>query len=399
MSLDCRDLGDLRRLPAGLSRLAVLGLWAAFALAVQRWPSWQEGIRVQYSADVASYEKIARAAPSLPDEHLLRPFAERFPAHWVTGAVADATGLALHPLYRAAELVCLALVLFAVHGVLTRLELGTREYALAIGAVAASAYPLHYLLAAPGMLQDAVFVVGLSLMLLGFARGRFVPVLAGLVVATLGRQTAIPVALAAAVWVAAAPAWRHARWRYAAATALVPLAVYSVLYLVAEGFADPQRESFHDRTVLGFGAHGLVSHLGRTALGVLVPSALVLGAWLRTRAHVPRGPLLVAAAIVAQPVLLGVASFHTEPRLAALAVPALAVAAGALLRDARLGPAETLVAVVAIAAGGLHHRYTHAGVHRGAEWAALEALAAIVVVAVLARRRPGLTRAPGALAR
>ena len=81
--------------------------------------------------------------------------------------------------------------------------------------------------------------------------------------------------------------------------------------------------------MFGYGAHDLADHLGRIALGILVPAALVLGGWLRTGGRVPRGALLLAAAVVAQTLVLGPTSNgDNEPRLAGLAVPALAVAAG-----------------------------------------------------------------------
>jgi hypothetical protein len=375
----------------GLSLLVVV-------LAVQRWVSWSDAIRgglrgdTGFGSDMRFYEKIARAAPSFPDGHMLRPYAERFPVHWLVGVTGDATGAGLHPLYCVSELVCLAVVLAVVYGVLAPLGLGASEQVLALGVLAASAYPVHYLLAAPGMLSDGVFLLGLALCLLGFVRGSFALVLGGLLVGVLGRQTAVPIAFAAAIWAAYAPAWRHARWRYATATALAPLALWLVLHFAADGFADPERGGLDDLTVTGFftGPGALVHHLGRVALGILVPCALVGGAWLRTRGDVPRGALLLAAAVIVQPLVLGPASAGgNETRLAALSLPALAVAAGALLRGARLRAWETTVVAAAIFAAGLHHRYTSVGIGRPG-WLALEIAGSAIIVAVLAR--PALQR-------
>ena len=97
---------------------------------------------------------------------------------------------------------------------------------------------------------------------------------------------------------------------------------------------------------------------------------------------------MLAAAVVAQTLVLGPTSNgDNEPRLAGLAVPALAVAAGSLLGRTRLGRGETAVLAIAVLAGGLHHRYTHAGLDRPWQWVALEVAAAAVIVAVLARPR------------
>ena len=362
-------------------------------LAVQRWVSWADAIRggirgdTGFGSDMRFYELIARAAPSFPDQHMLRPYAERFSTHWVVGVIGNATGIGLHPLYRAGELVVLGLVVGIVYLVLARIRLAASEQVLALALLVASAYPVHYLLAAPGMLSDSVFLLGLALCLLGFVRGSFALVLGGLLIAVLGRQTAVPAAFAAAIWAAYAPAWRHARLRYAAPIALAPLGLWLLLHFGTDTFADPERGGLHDLTAIGFLSHpgDLVSHLGRTVLGILVPCAVILGAWFRTHDDVPRGALLLATAVVAQPLVLGPASAGgNETRLAALSLPALAVAAGALLRGARLKGWETTVLVAAVFAAGLHHRYTHVGIGRPG-WLALELASSALIVCVLAR--------------
>jgi hypothetical protein len=366
-----------------LTPLAVLGLWSALALVVQRWATIADGIREQYAFDVSYYEVIARAAPSFPDERVLRPYAERFPAHWLVGTLADLTGASLQSVYRVVGFVFVAAAVVATHAAIRTLRLDPRAHAVALGLLAASAYPLHYLLAAPGMLSDGLFLAGLATILLGFVRGRLALVVGGLVLATLGRQTAVPVALVAAVWVAVAPAWRSRRVPAVVATLAAPGAVYLVLRTVGAGFASPHIGDVHDLTIVGF----LVSpslfaeHLARTVLGIAVPAALVLGLWWRTRAHLPRGTLLVAAVIVAQPFVLGPSSAgDNETRLAALALPALALAAGALLAHIRLGDREAAVLIGAIAFAGLHPRYTWPPPYTSAVWAALVLVAAVGVL-------------------
>jgi hypothetical protein len=372
---------------ARVVRTGVVLSWVGFVLATQRWLSWSDGIRLGFATDVRSYTAIARAAPSLPDRDLPPQHAERFPAHWLVGVLGDATGIGLHPLYRVLSLACLAAAVAAVAAALSALELPPKPFAVAVGVLVASAFPVHYLLAAPGMLSDAVFLLGISLVLLGFVRGAFPLVLAGLVVAVLGRQTAVPVAVAAAVWVAGAPAWRRRRL-LAATTLVVPLAVYGLVHATADRFAFAQ-EGLTTWTVLGTRSPvDLLEHGVRTALGICVPAAIVLGAWWRTRRPPPRGALLVAAVVVAQPLLLSPAwASHNEPRLAALAAPALALAAGALLAQARLTGRETAILCGAVALASLHRLFTHVGVSRAPVWVALTLVAALVALAVLARRR------------
>jgi hypothetical protein len=375
----------LRRLtPAG-----TLVLWSALALVVQRWASIADGVRDEYAVDVTSYLVIADAAPSLPEGGIVRPFAERFPVHWLVGAASEVTDVGLESVYRIASVVCVGAILTVAHLTIGERRLSAREHALALGVLAASAYPLHYLLAAPGMLTDGVFVLGLAVTLLGFARTSLPLVAVGLVVAVLGRQTAIPVAVAAAVWIATGHDWRSARWRAAAAALLAPAAVYLIVRIVADGFAVPRSSDLEQSTVVGYldSLGETADHLGRIVVGIAVPAALVLGAWLRSRGSWPAGPLLLAAAVVVQPLLLGPATNgDNEPRLAGLATPAVAVAAAALLRGARLSHAETLVAATAIALAGLHPRYTWPPPWGSGVWAVLYVLAAVLVALTVSGR-------------
>ena len=115
---------------------------------------------------------ISRAAPSFPDERVLRPYAERFPAHWLVGTLADLTGASLESVYRVASIAFVAAAVVLTHAAIRTLGLDARAHAVALGLLAASAYPLHYLLAAPGMVSDGLFLAGLAPMLLGFVRGR-----------------------------------------------------------------------------------------------------------------------------------------------------------------------------------------------------------------------------------
>ena len=259
------------------TRLLVLLGWATFAVAVQRWFSIADGIRLQFAADSAFYGAIARAAPGFVDEPVLRAYAQRFAPHWVVGVVADATGLSVGAVYRAATVLVLAGVLLLLHATLARVGLEVRPYALAIGVVAASAYPLHYLLAAPGMLSDAVFVLGLTALLFGLVRGSLSLALVGIAVATLGRQTALPVGLAAAAWTVLDPAWRTRRTLAAASLVAVPVGLYAVLHLASDSFSAPRPADVDDLTILGFftSAHALAEHVGLVLLGVAVPAALV----------------------------------------------------------------------------------------------------------------------------
>ena len=260
---------------------------------------------------------------------MLRPYAERFPAHWLVGTLAELTGASLQSVYRVVGFAFVAAAVVATHAAIRTCG--------SIRARTRSRFPPRRERVPPALRPRRArngrrrpLLVGLATTLLGFVRGRLALVVGGLVLATLGRQTAVPVAVVAGVWVAVSPAWRTRRVLAVAATLVAPSAVYLLLRTVGASFASPHIGDVHDddRRLPRLAAE----HVARTVLGIAVPAALVLGLWWRTRAHLPRGTLLVAAVIVAQPFVLGPSSAgDNETRLAALALPALAAAAGALL--------------------------------------------------------------------
>src|SRR4051812_10928825 len=170
-------------------------VWAGVVLATQAWPSWSTGVRERFAGDVVAYEQIARAAPGLPSGPVSQQYAERFPVHWAVGMIADLTGVELHTVYRVIGLTLLAALVVAMALVLRRLEVGRSTRIVLIGLVVVSAYPVRLLLAAPGMLADTLFLVGLAVALWGLVAERDDVLVAGLLVAVLGRQTAVPVAI------------------------------------------------------------------------------------------------------------------------------------------------------------------------------------------------------------
>lgn len=372
-------------------RLAVLLGWIAVLLATQAWPGIDEGVRVEFATDAGVYREMAEAAPGLPEGPVREQHAERWVVHWLVGSAADATGLELETTYRVAGLAVLAAFALVLQLVFLQLRLAPALHALCLGLVLASAYPFRYWLAAPGMVADAVFGLGLVVALLGLARSRLALVVLGLALATVGRQTAVPAALALAA-VLALPRTsflfgRSARLGGAAAVALVPLGIYAGIKAVAHGFSVADLPPLDELTILADGPRQLASHAGRLGLGLAFPLAALVacsGLWAREAL----GPLVLGAAIVAQPLVLTASWIDAnEPRLAGLAVPALAVAAAVLLEQVRVGAAVGCACCAALFLGSLHHHYSNVGLGRPV-WVAFVALAALATAGglVLARR-------------
>jgi hypothetical protein len=360
--------------------------WLAIVLATERWYDWHKPIALQFGGDVSAYEQIARAAPSLPDQPLRTQHAQRFPVHWLVGSLADATGIGLHVVYWIAMGAALGALVLVTHMLLVRAGGGPQAYAICFGALVGSAYAFRFLLTVPGMVTDAVFLAGLALVVLSLVRNDFRLLVGGLALATLGRQTALPLVLLAVAWIATAPGPRVRRIVVAVA---VPTVLYAVVAVVAASFAKNDFGSFSRFTIIGnLGeARTLAAHFGRAALGIAVPASLVAGAWIRSRRRPSRtawGCAAAAGLVIVQPLVLGPAwVVSNEARLTALATPALVALAALALRDARLRSRETIGICAALAVGSFHHLYSRVDPGR-AGWVALELAASAAVFGLLA---------------
>ncbi|MBD0328662.1 MAG: hypothetical protein ICV64_00950 [Thermoleophilia bacterium] len=397
---------------SAVARGAVLAAWVAFVLVTTRWMAWGEPVREGYALDVLQYEAVAEAAPGLPPGGASAVVLQRLPVHWTVGILSDATGLDLHATYRVATGLVLAALVLVVDRLLAPLRLGVGAYAVCAGIALTNPYTTRFYLVAPGLLGDAVFVLGTALALLGLVRVRAALVLGGLALALLARQSALPVAVVAALWVLRAGAWRAAGRAalaaYAGAVA-VPLAALTAWIAVAAARPASDIPAAGDFTVLGVlddlpgTASLLAEHVGRAAIAfpsLIALLAVVLALLLRARrlGAVPFpgwGALAVGGAVAAQPLVFNPLWLHgNETRLAALGVVPLATALGVLLAVSGVAAAwdSGRLAVVLgalVAATSLHHLYTAVPVTRGQYLGlALLASTALAVLAVLPLRAP-----------
>jgi hypothetical protein len=299
--------------------------WLAAVAATQAFPSWHRQIADGFASDVRSYSAIARAAPSFPSAHLAAQYAQRWLPNWLAGAIAKVTHVPLHDVYRTLSLMCLIAVLVAVDHAVTRRGATVGGRVVALGLVAASPYTFRYELAAPGMLADAAFLAAFAVALAALGDERWWFLVAALVAAASARQTALPVAVVAALAVA-----RHSK-AAAAATLAVPIGVFVGVAVAASSFS--QRASGDVTVIHALGEpRTLVAHVGRTLLPLLIPLTVIVAASVRAHSRPALDALALAAVIVVQPLLLAPSwVVSNESRLAGLAVPALAVAAAPVL--------------------------------------------------------------------
>lgn len=373
--------------PAGV--LATTG-WLAFVLATERWRPWSDAIRLQYATDVEEYETIARAAPGFPSVRIQTPHADRWVPEWLVGALHNAFGVGLHPTYAVCTAIVVAGSIATVFVAARRLTTDARVVAVVVGAFVASAYPVRYLLDAPGMLTDALFVLGLALATLALVKIDERLLVAALVLAAFGRQTAVPLAVVAAGIVLVDASWRAHRTRTAVLAVVLPVLAYVVPHETSSSFAKPNGHGLIGMTVGGdWTPRSFASHVARCAVALAVPAALLAVGWIRGRRAPLWGPFALGVCVVAQAFVLAPDWSHAEPRLVGLALPALLVAAAPGLAAARLTLREAVVVAAGIALASLHHLYAYPA-DRTAEWAALVAAGFVCCLLPLreARSRP-----------
>jgi hypothetical protein len=363
---------------------AVAGGWIAFVLATEHWRPWGDGIRLRYATDIVDYTRISRAAPGFPTTPIQAPHADRFPAPWLVGELHNITGVGLHAMYGVATGICLVATLVVLHASLQALRASVRVYALSLGAVIASAYPMRLLIDAPGMLIDALFVFCLALAAFAFVTGRLWLVVISLSVAEVGRQDALPLAVVAALLLLL-----HRRYGVALLAAACPAIVYVVAHRASQSFSDRSGRGIVGMTVGGdWSPHAFGVHMGRLLVVVAIPIALFALGYLRSRSRPLVDPLVLGVTVVAEAFVLAPDWSHAEPRLAGLALPALAIGAVPMLERAALTVRQTVLCCFGIAVASLHHLYSSAGINRSSEWGALVLLGCLCVVApgVSARR-------------
>ena len=348
-----------------------------------------------YSSDELQYESVARAAPGLADAGVSAAAGQRLTVHWLVGVVSHGTGLGLHMVYRIVAYACLLAIAAVVVELCLAFRLPDWAAVLALGIVLTNPYTVRLLLIAPAMVSDALLVLGIAVALLGLARDSPWLAVAGCVVAVLGREMGLPVALGVCGWLAA-----QRRLAPAVAAVVAPAGAFAAAKIVGETFAQPDPSARAFTIVspllrLPGTARLLVDHVGRVviaapvALACLIAALLVLGFRHQLRVRLdPFGAALLLTSLVVLQVLVFNPDWvqHNEPRLAALGIVPLAMAAAsAVVRTGvRLSGSMTVVAASGIAVASLQHRFSFsARFISGGVFVTLEVLIAAVLAGLV----------------
>jgi hypothetical protein len=399
------------------TRLAVaLLVLLAFMAATNRYVSTHEDIYVLHQSDSLSYRAMGGAAPRLLHGAIDEWLAERFAVHWVVGSAAKLFGVPLTAAYFVAVaivILALCLVLFDLFG---RVGLSSRGGAVCTALLILNPYSLRGFLVTPAGVADLVFMLGSAIAVRGLVLRAPAAVLGGLVLAATARQTAVPAAIVAALVIAGDSSWRMRlrgrRLGVALTTAVVPVACYAAIRIVAHPFSGPS-PSLHTMTLLGASPslHVLGQHFARCAIVIVGVVALMVATWWVLRSDQLASPeagyrrdndtsslmfacLAFGAAIIVQPVVLNpVWAANNENRLTALGLVPLIVAVGILIRELERTRGEaiskpTTAAVLGLLAlGSFHHFYTWLRLASAGQTVALQLVVAAVIVVVFSTER------------
>jgi hypothetical protein len=196
------------------SRLITTLILCALLLLTNRWLTYQEGIDVLKAADTQSYMTIAKAAPGLPTplaneaDRLPTNHTARFVVPYLAGTITHFTGISHERMFLVCTLFFCALVVVVVHHILRHTGVNNAQYSVLMLLLIGNPYMFRYYVAVPAMVNDMVFVAGLSIMLLGLLRVRFWFVVGGALVAIIGRQNALVVLPAVGAWMMLGEGWK-----------------------------------------------------------------------------------------------------------------------------------------------------------------------------------------------
>ena len=352
--------------------------------------------------------RIASAAPGFPHSEIGSAFTERFAFPWVLGSAGELFGGGPHTPFRVMFALFVLVTVGLMVDICRRLGLGAPAALLCVGLFALNPYVFRGDAIAPGPVDEA-FVTGIAILLWGLVAVRFAGVLAGAIVAILGRQSALLAVPAAAVWLLAGSGWRARPSRQRVVSVVLPIAavliLYGVIKLSITSFTYSFAPSIPSDTVVPVIGHPgsaseFATHLARIAAPLVLWAGATAGAfvglaWAGGRVRPPVEfwcAVLIGASIIAQPLIISphFPGFEAnEQRLSALGLLPLCVGLAYVLRDAepslRTPPAWAIGAGgIALLAASLHDKFTVIGPQSNGQFVALELLAAAILGCVLA---------------
>lgn len=173
------------------SRVAIVLTSLGFVYATTYFPALMVAIEWVQANDAYSYMAIAKAAPSLPADLLPYHFAQRWLPHHMVGLIAGMPSMNIERAYHLVGfLLCLAIFWLSLVTILSEVE--DRGVALLLFLfIAFSPFSYRLFVFVPALLADLVFILGLAIALRGLSLRRLDWIVAGMVVATSGKQMSL----------------------------------------------------------------------------------------------------------------------------------------------------------------------------------------------------------------
>jgi hypothetical protein len=373
------------------TRLVSTLLLCTILLVTNRWLSFQEGLDIAKAADTISYMAIAKAAPALPSEMFAQNHTMRLVPSWIVGTVAHGIGISEERMFLLLTVLVCAAIVAVVHRLLQHIGLHDAQYTLCMALVVLNPYTFRYYLAVPAMVADMVFVLGLASVLLGLLRVQPVVVLAGGIVAAIGRQNALVFLPAVLLWLWVGNGWKERSTVQRGLWSMAYLAAVMVPYSMISSIVAPfsQKTSMEAKALTGIflwlgsdaphKATMLAEYMVRMNICLVFPVFITFALFLAKRGafttftafvqNLPREmwlALLVFAALYGFALLGGPEEYMTGvTRYVSHAFLALIIVFAVILRQVgAVQHIRTTVAVVVglcVVAGSLHHLTTIIG--------------------------------------
>ena len=326
-----------------------LTLVIGFLLLSNRWLNWEAGKRFLLVEDVRSYELLARSAPSLPTGDVPYHHAQRLFIHYIVGCFYKIFSLPLGIAYEIWALFIAGAIVAVIHRILLRLKLGVDAVTVVLAVLLLNPYTFRYYFIVPGMIADLLFVLGLSIAILGLVDVSVGGLLAGLTLATLGRQAAILILPGLLLWILFAQPWekftRVKKLLVCGASVAAVMGTYRITGMIVLPFTGAPQLTVHDfdlwTWISGplFTVSGLFEHILRVLLPFFFPFALIAGAgFLKNRNRLPAefwASLVMFGGTLFQPLMVNPKSMgHNESRHAAVGFVIILIMSAYVLRAA-----------------------------------------------------------------
>ncbi|MGE4233399.1 MAG: hypothetical protein AB7F43_08735 [Bacteriovoracia bacterium] len=169
--------------------------WAAvffvFIILTNRWLDWYSAIDFLTAHDADSYLAIAKAAPGLPEYGITYYYGQRFFSSWVVGCVSQFTGIEFEKTFFLFVVLCFLGIAYVLLSYFKILKLPLKWAMVLFCLYFLNPYTTRYYLLIPGLLEDVVYTLGLSIVTLGMVKDSRSLMLGGFALSILGRQTAL----------------------------------------------------------------------------------------------------------------------------------------------------------------------------------------------------------------